>query len=143
MSEKNGGRRTKPSVQEDLERYQERKQLIASYKAELSGGLITSDTVIGSIAEFPYTEQVVTICGVDEKRAQGLRERICELEEQCTRAEAFVAAVQDEYMRSLLYWHYLKGLSWPKIRKRLRLRDLTTGALRTKVYKFFKKGVDG
>ena len=142
MTKKDGRQRPKPTVQDDLEQYQERKQLIASHKAELAGDLTVADTVVGSMAEFPYTEQTVTIIGINERRAQTLRERIYDLEEQCTRAEAYVACVADEHMRSLLYWHYLRGQSWPKVRKTMGMREVTTGALRTKVYYFFQKVVD-
>ena len=127
---------TKPPAKDDLEQYQRRKQLVASYKAQLADDLMTTDTVIGSMAEFPYTEQVVTICGIDEKRAQALRERIYRLEEHCTRAEAFIADVADEHMQALLYWHYIKGQSWPKVRKTLRVRDITADYLRKKAIKF-------
>ena len=142
MSEKDSEQRSKPPVKDDLERYQERKQLIASYKAELDEDLMTTDTVVGSMAEFPYTERVVTIQGIDEKRALELQKKIYGLEEQCTRAEAFVAGVADEYMRALLYWHYLKGLSWPKVRKTLRRRDVTTDALRMRTERFFAKTLE-
>jgi len=129
----------KVSAKDDLDQYQRRKQLIVSHKAELAEELMTTDTVMGSMAEFPYTEQVVILRGIDEKRAQVLREKICSLEEQCTRAEAFVAGVASEYMRSLLYWHYIKGLSWPKVRKTLRMRDVTSDCLRKCVIRFLQK----
>ena len=124
---------------DDLRQYQINKQLIASHKAELTGNITTTDTVVGSEADFPYIEQVVSIHGVDEKRAQELRERIYDLSQQCERVEAFVASVEDEYMRSLLYWHYLRGLSWPKVRKTLGTQGITTDYLRKKTMKFLEK----
>jgi len=139
MSGKDGERRTRPAARVNLDRYQERKQLIESYKAEMAEGLMTTDTVVGSMAEFPYTEQVVVLHGIDEKRAQVLQERICTLEEQCIRAEAFIAGVSDEHMRSLLYWHYIKGQSWSKVRKTLRMRDVTSDCLRKCVIRFLQK----
>ena len=129
-----------PSAKDDLEQYQRRKQLISSHKAELAEDLMATDTVVGSMTEFPYIERVVAIQGIDEKRAQSLREKIISLEEQCIRAEAFVASISDEYMRALLYWHYIKGLSWPKVRKTLRVRDITADYLRKKTMKFLDKG---
>jgi len=129
-----------PSAKDDLEQYQRRKQLISSHKAELAEDLMATDTVVGSMTEFPYIERVVAIQGIDETRAQALRARIYALEEQCTRAEAFVASISDEYMRALLYWHYIKGLSWPKVRKTLRVRDITADYLRKKTMKFLDKG---
>ena len=139
MREKDCERRMKPTVKVDLEKYQERKQLIACHKAELAGDLMTTDTVVGSMTEYPYVERVVVLHGIDEKRAQDLREKIYALEEQCTRAEAFIAGIADEHMQALLYWHYIKGLSWPKVRKTLRMREITSDCLRKRVDNFFDK----
>ena len=133
---------TRPPVKDDLERYQERRQLMMSHKAELAGDLMTTDTVVGSMAEFPYIEQAVTIHGIDEKRAQVLWEKIYDLEEQCTRAEAFVATVEDEHMQALLYWHYIRGLSWPKVRRTLRMQDMSANCLRMRIERFLSKTLD-
>ena len=122
----------------DLEEYQRRTQLIAAYQAELDGGMETADSVTGSMHEHPYVERHVTIRGLDIKRAQCLQQRIYELSEQCTRVEAFIAGVEDEHMRALLYWHYIQGLSWPKVRRALRIRNLTADYLRKKTNMFLK-----
>ena len=123
----------------DLELYQKRKQLIEAYQAELDSGLETVDTVRGSMCEHPYLEHVITIRGQDIVRKQWLRQRVYALSAQCTRAEAFVANVEDEHMRALLYWHYLQGLSWPKVKKTLRMRSITPDCLRKRVDNFLQR----
>lgn len=121
----------------DLEMYQERKQLIASHQAELDGDLMTTDSVMGSMSEFPYVERAVVIRGRDIKREQWLRQQIYELEERCTRAEAYIANIPEGTMQALLYWHYIQGMSWPKVRKTMRMRDITVDALKKRVQRFF------
>ena len=120
----------------DLTQYQERKRLMDTYQAELDGDLVLADTVVGSMQDVPYIARVIPIRGRDIHREQYLRQRIYTLGAQCARAEAFVAAVADEQMRALLYWHYIQGMSWPKVRKTLRERRLTTDALKKRAYKF-------
>jgi len=135
-----GERRSKPAVIDDLEQYQKRMQLLAGYKAELATGPIVADTVRGSMSEAPYLERRITIRGVDVVRAEWLRLRIDILEKQCQRAEAFVASVADEHMQALLHWHYLQGLSWPKVQETLKIRYVTTDALKKKVQRFLSRG---
>ena len=122
----------------ELEKYKKYKQLIAAYQAEADSDLEVTDTVQGSMLEYPFVERVISIHGQDMKRKQWLRQRIYDLDEHCTRIEAFVATVDDEYMRSMLYWHYIKGLSWTKVRKMLGMHDVTPDCLRMRVEKFFK-----
>ena len=123
----------------ELKEYKKRKQLIVAYQDEIDKGPEASDSVIGSMQEYPYVEQVVTIHGLDEKRMQLLRQRIYALSEECARAEAFVATVDDEYMRAILYWHYIRGLSWVKVRKMLKTCDVTSDCLRKRVDTFFQQ----
>ena len=123
----------------ELEKYQKCKQLIDAYQAEVDGDSEVSDSVRGSMHEYPYIERVVSIRGQDVKRKQWLLQRIYALSEECTRIEAFVATVDDEYMRAMLYWHYIKGLSWVKVRKTMGMHDVTANCLRMRVETFFKK----
>ena len=124
---------------DDLKQYQKRKQLIDAYNAELATGLPVADSVKASMRDDPYLERVVTIRGVDVARGQWLRERIRNLEKQCQRAEAFVESVADEYTQTLLYLHYIKGLSWPQVRKTLKIRDITANCLRMRVERYFSQ----
>jgi len=127
---------------DDLKQYQKRRQLMDAYKAELATGLEVADTVKASMADAPYVERRVVIRGTDVVRAQWLKGRITVLEKQCRRAEAFVSGVADEQMQALLHWHYIQGYSWPKVRKTLQMREVTTEAIRKRVQRFFEKAVD-
>ena len=123
----------------ELKEYRKHKQLIVAYQDEIDKGPEASDSVIGSMQEYPHIEQIVSIHGLDEKRMQWLRQRIYALSEQCTRAEAFVATVDDEYMRAILYWRYIQGQSWVKVRKTLKTCDVTANCIRMRAENFFKR----
>ena len=124
----------------DLEKYYKRKQMIDVHRAELDGDLSTSDTVTGSMEESPYIKRRIIVRGRDVVREQWLRQRIYALSKDCARVEAFVAGVEDEHMQALLHWHYLQGLSWPKVRRAMRERKLTADYLRKKANKFLDIG---
>jgi len=123
----------------EIEKYKKHKQLMAAYQTEYDSDSEVCDSVQGSMLEYPYIERVVSIRGQDVKRKQWLQQRIYALSEECTRIEAFVATVDDEYMRAMLYWHYIQGLSWVKVRKTMGMHDVTANCLRMRVETFFKK----
>lgn len=125
-------------IKDDLKEYQKRKQLIAGHRAELDGDMTTSDSVTGSMVEYPYTERVITIQGRNIQREKWLRGRIRVLQRQCARAEKFVDGVEDEHMQALLRLHFIEGYSWPKVRKKLRVRNVTSDCLRMRVANFFR-----
>jgi hypothetical protein len=122
-----------------LSDYTRNYQLLAAYQAELDGGVPVADTVRGSMRGFPYVERVIPVSGTDAERARWLRARVRTLRAKCLRAERFVDAVEDERMRALLYWHYICGLSWTKVRRMIGIRKVGPDALRMQVDRFFAK----
>ena len=124
----------------DAKKYIKRKRALALYQDELDhGDLDTKDIVVGSMHDYPYTEQEVTIQGRDVKREDWLRYRIAVLSAGCARVEEFVNGVDDEEMRAMLRMHYVQGITWPQIRRRLTDKEVTTDALRKKAERFLKK----
>lgn len=124
----------------DLQQYVKRKWRIAAIEDELANGdFSTRDSVSGSQTSFPYTQRTFVISGQDVRRKEELESSLCRLEAKCRRAEQFVDGVEDDSIQALLRLHYLQGLSWPKVRQKLRARHLTANALRMQVERFLRK----
>ena len=134
------GRGGAAMTKNDMEKYIKRKRALILYQSELDhGDFETLDTVVESLHDFPYTEHEVTIQGRNVKREGWLREMIASLDTGCTRVEEFVNGVDDDEMRVMLRMHYVQGISWPKIRRKLMTKNITADGLRKKAERFLKK----
>lgn len=98
----------------------------------------TRDTVTGSQADFPYTQRAFTLTGRDETRIAQITAELARLEKKCKAVEDYVDSIEDGFIQSLIKLHYLQGLSWPQVRRKLRITNLTADALRKKVDGFLE-----
>lgn len=126
-------------IRDDIEAYQANKRTIAENRVELNGDMMTVDSVTGSMVEYPYIERSIMVRGRNVQRERKLRLENFVLQRQCARAEKFIAGIEDQHIRSLLYWHYIRGQSWTKVRKILRIRKVTKDALRKRADTFLQK----
>lgn len=125
----------------DLADYADWRRSIEEKEDELSGDLTTVDSVIGSLTEHPYTQHTVVIRGRDVQRAEKLKRELKALRRGCEKVETFLDLVdkQNFQMGMLLRMRYVQRLSWPKIRRKLRIREVGADALRMRVKLFLEK----
>lgn len=124
----------------DLEQYKQNQWRIAVLEEELThGDFSTKDSVTGSSLGHPYIARSFVVSGMDEGRRAMLEGRLRQLDAKCRKVEEFVDGIEDGEMGALVKLHYLQGLSWPKVRRKLRVRYVTADALRKKTERFLEK----
>lgn len=136
ISTEGGGDVTKA----ELEQLRSLKSEIRHLNEELLNLPTVTDSVKGSMVEFPYIEQTVVIKGIDETAAVRLRrkvERKCEeLQEQMLFMEEWLDGVQDSETRDILRMKYRNGLSDNQIGMEL---GYTRSAIAMKIQRFFSR----
>ena len=124
----------------ELEQLRSLKSEIRHLNEELLNLPTVTDSVKGSMVEFPYIEQTVVIKGIDETAAVRLRrkvERKCEeLQEQMLFMEEWLDGVQDSETRDILRMKYRNGLSDNQIGMEL---GYTRSAIAMKIQRFFSR----
>ena len=92
----------------ELEKYHDITVRLKSLKTE-----IVTDSVKGSMDEYPFTSRSVTLHGIrsDEKSKQEGKL----LTEQKNAIDGFIDGITDVRAKTLLDMHYRKGWSWCKI----------------------------
>lgn len=80
---------------------------------------LTSDVVRGSYAEPPYTAHSVRISGMDKHYANWRRERMDSVIQARTAIVNAVNAIPDETLRRVVILHYLNGLKWAEVARRV------------------------
>lgn len=127
-------------TKKDLKSYIRWKHTIAGHEEELrSGDLDTLDTVKGSAHEHPYIERTLVIHGRNVMYEDWLREEIVRLREKCARVEKYIDGVQDDEMRAMLRMHYVQGDSWTKVRRKMRIKHVSSNALQKRAIRFLEK----
>lgn len=84
---------------------------------------ISTDSVKGSLPEFPYTAHPIIITGMDyneyDRRVSRLRNslkrRMGELLDKVTEVNEYIDTVPDSEMRMILTLRYVNGLSWNQV----------------------------
>ena len=77
-----------------------------------------SDAVRGSRTSAPYTMHTVRIRGVDREMWNHVQERLRTLSEACRTAEE-AAAAAPEPVRTALTAHYLQGMPWGDVGRKM------------------------
>lgn len=77
------------------------------------------DTVRGSSDEFPYGAHIVRVVGVDRVKEARKNKIVNRLEAYCATAEAAVSLAPPK-LRNALDLHYLQGLTWDEVARKLR-----------------------
>lgn len=83
---------------------------------------MVSDSVSGSMAEYPYIRQVVKIQGldvVDQERRARMAARAKARKEACEREveaiDLWIGSLQDSRIRRIATMKYLRGMSWIEV----------------------------
>lgn len=84
-----------------------------------SGADVVTDTVTGSMKEFPYTKHTITVQGKntdDEQRIRDarkkMRRKLSDIRSEKRKIEAFIESIDDPVMKALIKKHVLEGKSW-------------------------------
>ena len=91
---------------------------------------ITVDSVTASDHDYPYTQHTVTIEGLEED-SDKIDNRIIKMElrrvrhmqdandEEMSAIRQSIDEIDDEYMRSIITYRFIKGMSWRQVAFRL------------------------
>jgi DNA-directed RNA polymerase specialized sigma subunit len=104
---------------EQLEQLQYLKLEVKHLQEELKSGPPTTDSVKGSMDEFPYIEHTIKIYGADESRARKLRakleKKLKKLQDLIAEMEEWLDTVDESEMRTILRLTYRNGLTQSEI----------------------------
>ncbi|QAT48576.1 hypothetical protein EQM14_01585 [Caproiciproducens sp. NJN-50] len=74
---------------------------------------IVTDSVKGSLDEYPYINHSVTLHGV--RRDEKARQEVKLLEQEKDAIDGFIDGIEDVRVRNILDWKYRKGFGWNEI----------------------------
>ena len=112
-------------TRQDLKNFRHLKKEIEMLDRQIKtlGYDTVSDTVKGSSKEFPYTEHIITITGLDKRghadkvrRLQHkLDRRKADLQEQLADIDACISGIDDCILRQVVSLRFVEGLSWGQV----------------------------
>lgn len=95
------------------------KKEIQLLEEELQRIPVVSDSVRGSMPEFPYVEVVVPISGIDDSDSASIRKKIEEktrkLKRELLEVEDWLDTIPDSEARTILRAYYRQGMSQEQI----------------------------
>ena len=105
---------------------------------------ITTDTVRGSDASYPYSCHSITIRGIDEddynrkvrRYHKRIRKRAHELIDLLEETNDYIEGIDDSIIRQIIMLKYVKGLEWNQVAKEIGGGNTPEG-LRKKAQRFF------
>lgn len=118
-------------TREQLEKYHDITVRLRSLKTE-----IVTDSVKGSMDEYPFTSHSVTLHGVRSDDKAQHEEKL--LAEQKNAIDGFIDGIADVRAKTLLDMHYRKGWSWARISSSTGKSDLSE---RQYLSRFFKENL--
>lgn len=88
---------------------------------------VVTDSVKGSYPEFPYTEHLITIYGIDEQKSaririrlqSRLRRRLEDLMDTLDEINEYVSTIDDSEIRQIITLRYINNLTWYQIAKHM------------------------
>lgn len=102
-----------------LEQYRSLVQEIKELGQQLSNQQIESDTVKGSLTEYPYIETTVTIRGLNTKIIERLRRRQTKLMMERLAIERYIDSIDDSLTRRVINLRYVQGYGWHKLARNI------------------------
>lgn len=103
----------------DLEKLKALKQEAHQLQDELHNLPITTDSVSGSMSEFPYIKQTYKIRGIDEQKARRIRlkldSKLEEIQDSILAMEEWLEEIPDPEMRVILRMRYRNNLTQGEI----------------------------
>lgn len=93
----------------------------------------TTDTVKGSLIDYPYTQHSIKIHGIDlsayDKKVERLRRqyqrKLDELMDKAAEINEYIASVPDSEVRMILQCKYVNGLTWEEIEEATGINERT------------------
>ena len=129
----------KPMTKERLRKYSSLRKYVNLLEFQLaSTGHMASDSVRGSMPEFPYAPVSVRIYGYDEMVAQRLESRRRKLFKEREAIEDFLDTLDDYDVCRFITMHYVQGLTWLQIAM-AEGGERSPDAIRICVNRFFEK----
>lgn len=122
----------------EFEQYRAMKMRVKNLRAKLEDMQCLTDTVMGSSAEYPYTQHPMTVCGRNATEEQKVQREIVQLLSRIARVERCVEAVEDQEWKLILELKYTEGArcTWDDVAGMLYM-DVSGDALRKRADKFF------
>lgn len=78
-----------------------------------------TDTVKGSLPEFPYTETTITICGYSPAIVIKLRRRQMRLIKERIAIETYISSIDDSFTRRIITMRFIQGINWKSLCKKV------------------------
>lgn len=107
-------------------------------RQKLAGAAELTDTVLGSMDEYPYTEHTITLEGRNAAKEEGLRKRLATLEARIRAVDEAIQAAPNSMLRVALTLKYHEGLTWRDIAAQIGGGATEEGA-RKNVARFLEK----
>ena len=125
-------------IRAKLENYTAAKAEIALIDLELHRHRIVTDSVKGSMTEYPYTLHNIPIQGIELSVAGMLREKRAKLATLRREVEKFLAGVEDSHIACIIRLRYVDGLAWEEVADRLG-EGYTAASLKMAMQRYWKK----
>ena len=122
----------------EFEQYRAMKMRVRNLRAKLEDMQCLTDTVMGSSAEYPYTQHPMTVCGRNAAEEQKVQREIAQLMCRIRNVNSCVEAAEDQEWKLILELKYMDSVrrSWDDVADVMML-DVSGDALRKRADKFF------
>lgn len=107
-------------------------------RQKLAGAAELTDTVRGSLDEYPYIEHTVTIEGRNASQEEETRNRLVDLETRIRAVDMAIQAAPNSMVRVALTLKYREGLTWKEAAAQIGGKA-TEDSVRKTVAGFFAK----
>lgn len=124
----------------ELHQYRYLKRELQDLESRIARGQTVSDIVIGSSAEYPYTQHPITVCGVatDQRLTRQYSKQKDRLVSKCLDIEQWMDSVDDSLVRQIIRYKFLEGLSWHEVECRIGGGN-KADSLKKKLYRYIDK----
>lgn len=126
----------------DLEQLRALKNEIRLLEEELKSLPVISDSVKGSMIDFPHIEHNIAIRGVDinigERLRRRLQRKLEELQDRLEDMEVWLDRLEESEMRTILRLRFRNGMTHEQIAKEL---GYSRTAIASKLERFFKNQI--
>ncbi len=106
-------------------------------RQRLAGAAELTDTVRGSLDEYPYTEHTITLEGRNAAQEDELRKRLATLDARIQAVDEAIQAAPNSLLRVALTLKYHEGLTWRDIAAQIG-GGATEEGIKKKIARFLK-----
>lgn len=126
------------TLRQDFKEYRSNKTEIMELRQQLGSMEHLTDTVMGSDAEWPYTQHPITVKGRNVSEEVRIEKEIRLLEQRCRRVDEAILKAPNSITRRMLRLRYKQGLKWAEVAAQMG-EDVTEGALKKRDREFFSR----